>query len=137
MFKFSKNSLKKLEGLHPNLQKFFQELLKVSPYDFSLTQGVRTAEEQNELYQKGRTIAGSIVTNCDGYKLKSNHQVKSDGLGYAGDIAVIVNGKVTWEDKYYCEIANSARELMQKYGIEWGGDWKSFKDLPHFEYVGE
>lgn len=137
MFKFSKNSLKKLEGLHPKLQKFFQELIKISPYDFSITQGVRTAEEQNKLYQQGRTAPGKIVTNCDGYKLKSNHQVKSDGLGYAGDIAVLVNNKITWEEKYYKEVANSARELMKKYNIEWGGDWKSFKDLPHFEYKGK
>ena len=137
MFKFSKKSLKKLEGLHPNLQNFFMELIKISPYDFSITQGVRTAEEQNKLYQQGRTVSGKIVTNCDGYKLKSNHQTKSDGLGHAGDIAVLVNNKITWEEKYYKEVAISARILMQKYNIEWGGDWKNFKDLPHFEYKGE
>ena len=136
MFKFSKKSLKKLEGLHPNLQNFFMELIKISPYDFSITQGIRTAEEQNKLYQQGRTVPGKIVTNCDGYKLKSNHQTKSDGLGHAGDIAVLVNNKITWEEKYYKEVAISARILMQKYNIEWGGDWKNFKDLPHFEYKG-
>lgn len=137
MFKFSRNSEKKLQYLHPNLQNFFRELIKISSYDFSITQGVRTAEEQNKLYQQGRTVPGKIVTNCDGYKLKSNHQTKSDGLGHAGDIAVLVNNKITWEEKYYKEVAISARILMQKYNIEWGGDWKNFKDLPHFEYKGE
>lgn len=137
MYKFSKNSLKKLEDLHPQLQKFFHELIKISSYDFSITQGVRTAEEQNKLYQQGRTAPGAIVTNCDGYKLKSNHQVKPDGFGYAGDIAVLMNNKVTWEERYYKEIAMTARILMQKYNVEWGGDWKNFKDLPHFEYKGE
>lgn len=137
MYKFSKNSLKKLEGLHPQLQNFFKELIKVSPYDFGITHGVRTAEEQNKLYQQGRTVPGKIVTNCDGYKLKSNHQAKTDGFGYAGDIAILINNKITWEEKYYKELANSARDLMQKYNIEWGGDWKNFKDLPHFEYKGE
>lgn len=137
MFKFSKKSLKKLEGLHPNLQKFFKELIKISPYDFSITQGVRTAEEQNKLYQQGRITPGKIVTNCDGYKIKSNHQTKDDGLGHAGDIAVLVNNKITWEEKYYKEVAMTARILMQKYNVEWGGDWKNFKDLPHFEYKGE
>lgn len=136
MYKFSKNSLKKLEGLHPNLKEFFQELLKISKYDFSITQGIRTAEEQNKLYRQGRTEPGAIVTNCDGYKNKSNHQIKNDGYGHAGDIAILVNNKITWEEKYYCEVANSARELMKKYNVEWGGDWKSFKDLPHFEYKG-
>ncbi len=137
MFKFSKNSLKKLEGLHPNLQNFFMELIKISPHDFSITQGIRTTAEQNKLYQQGRTTPGKIVTNCDGYKLKSNHQTKSDGLGHAGDIAVLVNNKITWSERYYKEVAMSARILMQKYNIEWGGDWKNFKDLPHFEYKGE
>lgn len=137
MFKFSKSSEKKLQYLHSNLQKFFRELIKISPYDFSITQGVRTAEEQNKLYQQGRTTPGKLVTNCDGYKLKSNHQIKSDGLGYAGDIAVLVNNKITWEEKYYKEVAISARILMQKYNIEWGGDWRNFKDLPHFEYKGD
>ncbi|MBS5037147.1 MAG: M15 family metallopeptidase [Fusobacterium sp.] len=137
MFKFSKKSLKKLEGLHPNLQNFFMELIKISPYDFSIAQGIRTAEEQNKLYQQGRTTPGKIVTNCDGYKIKSNHQTKDDGLGHAGDIAVLVNNKITWEEKYYKEVAMTARILMQKYNVEWGGDWKNFKDLPHFEYKGE
>ena len=137
MFKFSKNSLKKLERLHPNLQIFFMELIKISPYDFSITQGIRTTAEQNKLYQQGRTTPGKIVTNCDGYKLKSSHQTKSDGLGHAGDIAVLVNNKITWSERYYKEVAMAARILMQKYNIEWGGDWKNFKDLPHFEYKGE
>ena len=137
MFKFSKKSLKKLEGLHPNLQNFFMELIKISPYDFSITQGIRTTAEQNKLYQQGRTTPGKIVTNCDGYKLKSSHQTKSDGLGHAGDIAVLVNNKITWSERYYKEVAMAARILMQKYNIEWGGDWKNFKDLPHFEYKGE
>lgn len=137
MFKFSRNSEKKLQYLHPNLQKFFRELIKISPYDFSITQGVRTAEEQNKLYQQGRTVPGKIVTNCDGYKIKSNHQIKDDGLGHAGDIAVLINNKITWEEKYYKEVAMSARILMQKYNVEWGGDWRNFKDLPHFEYKGE
>ena len=137
MFKFSRNSEKKLQYLHPNLQKFFRELIKISPYDFSITQGIRTAEEQNKLYQRGRTVPGKIVTNCDGYKLKSNHQTKDDGLGHAGDLAVLINNKITWEEKYYKEVAISARILMRKYNIEWGGDWKNFKDLPHFEYKGD
>lgn len=137
MYRFSRTSEKRLMYLHPNLQKFFIELLKISPYDFSISQGVRTAEEQNKLYQQGRTVPGKIITNCDGYKSKSKHQVKEDGFGYAGDIAILVDGKVTWEEKYYEQIANVGRELMKKYNIEWGGNWKNFKDLPHFEYIGE
>ena len=137
MYRFSRTSEKRLMYLHPNLQKFFIELLRISPYDFSISQGVRIAEEQNKLYQQGRTVPGKVITNCDGYKIKSKHQIKSDGFGYAGDIAILVDGKVTWEEKYYKEVAIVGRVLMQKYNVEWGGDWKNFKDLPHFEYIGE
>lgn len=137
MYRFSRTSEKRMMYLHPNLQKFFIELLEISPYDFSISQGIRTAEEQNKLYQQGRTTLGKIITNCDGYKIKSKHQVKSDGFGHAGDIAILVDGKVTWEEKYYKEVARVGRVLMQKYNVEWGGDWKNFKDLPHFEYIGE
>ena len=137
MYRFSRTSEKRLMYLHPNLQKFFIELLRISPYDFSISQGVRIAEEQNKLYQQGRTVPGKVITNCDGYKIKSKHQIKSDGFGYAGDIAILVDGKVTWEEKYYKEVARVGRVLMQKYNVEWGGDWKNFKDLPHFEYIGE
>ena len=54
---------------------------------------MRTAEEQNKLYQYGRTIPGTWRTNCDGYKVQSNHQEKIDGLGYAIDIGVLVKEK--------------------------------------------
>ena len=118
------------------------ELIKISPWNFKITAGVRTAEEQNRLYQKGRSAPGAKVTNADGYKLKSNHQIKFDGLGYATDIGVIVNGeyKGTWKDfHYYQDIYNVAKEkgLLEKYGIEWGGNcWKSFKDAPHWQIKG-
>lgn len=134
MYKFSKRSLNNLEGLHPKLQEFATELIKVTPYDISITYGVRTAEEQNKIYQQGRTIPGKIVTKCDGYNIKSKHQVKADGLGYAFDIAVIINNKSNWDKKVFKEVAESARELMKIYSIEWGGDWKNFSDYPHFQY---
>ena len=86
MFVLSQKSLEKLNGVHINLVNFFKELILVSPWDFKITAGVRTAEEQNKLYQQGRTVKGIKVTKVDGYKLKSNHQIKADGYGYAVDI---------------------------------------------------
>ena len=94
MYTLSETSLKMLKGVHPNLVNFMTELIKISPWNFKITAGVRTAEEQNRLYQKGRTAPGTKVTNVDGYKLKSNHQIKHDGLGYAADIGVLVTEKV-------------------------------------------
>lgn len=134
MYKYSQRSLNNLEGLHPQLQEFAMELIKVTSHDISITCGVRTPEEQNKLYQQGRTTPGKIITKCDGYNIKSKHQVKADGLGYAFDIAVIINNKSNWSKKVFKEVADSARELMKKYNIEWGGDWKNFSDYPHFQY---
>ena len=142
MYTLSETSLKMLKGVHPNLVNFMTELIKISPWNFKITAGVRTAEEQNKLYQKGRTLPGAKVTKVDGYKLKSNHQIKYDGLGYAVDIGVIVNRvyKGTLQDfHYYQDIYNIAKNsgLLQKYNIEWGGNcWKSFKDAPHWQIKG-
>ena len=142
MYTLSETSLKMLKGVHPNLVNFMTELIKISPWNFKITAGVRTAEEQNRLYQKGRSAPGAKVTNVDGYKLKSNHQIKFDGLGYATDIGVIVNGeyKGTWKDfHYYQDIYNAAKRagLLEKYDIEWGGNcWRTFKDAPHWQIKG-
>jgi len=162
MYTLSETSLKMLKGVHPNLVNFMAELIKISPWNFKITAGVRTAEEQNRLYQKGRTAPGAKVTNVDGYKLKSNHQVKFNGLGYATDIGVLVKEKVkvsvmengkkvekviekdvykgTWRDfHYYQDIYDTAKNagLLEKYGIEWGGNcWRTFKDAPHWQIKG-
>ena len=162
MYTLSQTSLDKLEGIHPNLVNFLKELILISPWDFKITAGVRTAEEQNKLYQQGRTTKGIKVTKVDGYKQKSNHQIKFDGFGYAVDIGVLIKEKVkvkvkengkeiekevekivykgSWKDfHYYQDIYNVAREkgLLEKYRIEWGGNcWKSFKDAPHWQIKG-
>lgn len=136
MYKFSNRSLEKLKGLHPKLIEFANKLLEVSPYDFCITQGIRSVEEQQKLYAQGRTLPGSKVTNCDGIKYKSNHQIKNDGYGHAFDIAVLINNKITWDPKYYIEVGKAAEQLMKDYEIEWGGNWKRFKDYPHFELIG-
>ena len=61
--------------------------------------------------------------------------MKADGLGYAFDIAVIIDNKSNWNKKVFKDVADSARELMKKYNIEWGGDWKNFSDYPHFQLM--
>lgn len=145
MFVLSDKSLEKLKGVHPDVVKVFKEAIKNSPYDFRITHGVRTAEEQNKLYQLGRTIKGSKVTNCDGYVKKSNHQPKVDGYGYAVDIFIcgyVKDGKyikTTSQEGYeYSKlkaVAEHVKAVAKKLNINisWGGDWKSFKDYPHFE----
>ena len=143
-YSFSQTSLDKMEKVHPKLVEVMKEAIENSPFDFRITDGARTTEEQFALYQIGRSKPGRIVTNCDGKRAKSNHQIKSDGFGHAVDIfpcGVIENGvyrKFTSEEGYDEKklklIANHilAVAKSKNINIEWGGNWK-MKDTPHFE----
>lgn len=135
MAKYSKASLDKLKGVHPKLVQLMNEVIKETPIDFTIVSGVRTTTEQKALYAQGRTIKGSIVTNADGVKNKSNHQAKSDGYGHAIDFCPYVNGKLDWDTHanfriIAAHILATAKCLGIK--VEWGGNWK-FLDLPHIE----
>jgi peptidoglycan L-alanyl-D-glutamate endopeptidase CwlK len=136
MYKFSQRSLDTLKGIHPKLVEVMQRAIKDSPIDFTVTNGVRTTAQQQALYAQGRTKPGAIVTNADGIKNKSNHQPKADGFGYAVDIFPYYNGSVQVnDDKGLRIIATHIKAVAKKLGyvIEWGGDWKSITDYPHFE----
>lgn len=152
-WKFSKKSMDRLNSVHPDLKNFFVELLPLLPYDIAITSGARTAEEQHNIYMETRENVSGVLrskinpktgkpmshrTNCDGYEHKSNHQVKEDGYGYAVDIAVYVGKNLTWKAKYFGMIYGIAWSsgLLKKYGIEWGGIWKNFEDMPHFQKIG-
>ena len=119
MYKFSERSKAKLETGDIRLQKLMNVAIKESPFDFSITEGIRTLKRQKELVAQGKSKT-----------LKSHHLT-----GKAVDIAVWVNGKVTWDFKYYKEVADHIKEVARKLGyvITWGGDWKTFKDGPHFQ----
>ncbi|KYM56245.1 endolysin [Fusobacterium necrophorum subsp. funduliforme] len=137
-YKFSEESLKKLAGVHPELVSFMKELISVSNLDFKVTAGVRTAAQQNALYQQGRTRKGAVVTRCDGYKYPSNHQEKIDGYGYAADVCILKytsKGDIDWNFKYYKELYEVAKKngLLEKYGVEWAGNWESFQEGAHYQ----
>lgn len=143
-YSFSQTSLDKMKKVHPKLVEVMKAAITDSPYDFRITDGARTTEEQFALYQIGRSKPGRIVTNCDGKKFKSNHQIKADGYGHAVDIfpcGVIENGvyrKFTSEEGYDEKklklIANHilAVAKSKNINVEWGGVWK-MHDTPHFE----
>lgn len=142
MYKFGQRSLDNLKGVHPNLVKVMMEAIKYSPCDFTITDGIRTTKEQQEIFAKGRTKPGKIVTKADGVKGLSNHQDeadgKKDGLGSAVDLYPFFEGKVQTSHKdtvtKLIQIAGHIKMTAQKLGIkiEWGGDWK-FIDYPHFQ----
>lgn len=131
MPEFSKKSLERLSGVHPDLQTIMHYVVK--DFDIKVISGLRTQEEQQALYAQGRSAPGDIVTHLDGLTRRSKHQT-----GLAVDVAPY---PIDWEDHerfrnmgWY--ILGVARMLKQ-YGavdhdIKWGGTWQ-WKDYPHFE----
>lgn len=122
----------RLTGVHPDLVAAVQKILHVMAllgHPMVVTDGVRTLKRQQDLYAQGRTAPGNIVTNADGIRAKSNHQVKEDGWGHAVDMTFVVDGKPTWSDalrwRLYGEVAAAC-------GCKWGGFWKT-PDRPHIE----
>ena len=95
-------------------------------HDLLLTCTERTVEEQAALYAKGRTAPGGIVTQLDGTIRKSKHNAHP---ARAVDVAVVINGKVSWDPAQYAPLG----PLAERYGLIWGGTWDTFKDYPHLE----
>ena len=126
MFKLSKRSRERLNGIEPILIEIVEEAIKTSPLDFGIPSfgGLRTAEEQHYLFNKK-------VSKCDGYKKESYHQ-----SGNAFDIYAYVNKKASWDRGHLTQIARHIQKVaLDKFGIKltWGGDWTRFLDLPHFQ----
>lgn len=120
----SARSLARLSGVHSDLQAVAKRALELSPFDFGITSGKRTKEEQNALFKKG-------ASQLDGYSKKSRHQT-----GHALDFVVYdENGKVTWGFSYYEQVSWAFKQAARELGVAivWGGDWRSFKDGPHIE----
>lgn len=119
MYSFSNRSKERLKGVDSSLIKVMEESIKNSPYDFGITEGIRTPERQKQLYDEGKSLT-----------LKSKHLI-----GRAVDIAVFVEGKLTWDFKYYKPVAEHIKKVAEtlKVNIIWGGDWRRLVDAPHFE----
>jgi len=140
-------SLKKLQGVHPDLVKVIKEAIKETPVDFSIVYGVRTTQEQKDLYALGRTKVnpdgkstnkplGNIVTQKNGTTNKSNHQVKADGYGHAIDFVPYINGKIDWNatNEFKVIVAHiMATAKCLNVPVVAGLYWKTFQDAPHIE----
>lgn len=113
---------------HPRLRKLATELIKECAeqgLQIKIGETLRTTAEQDALYAQGRTKPGSIVTNAKGSSYSSYHQwgtafdfYRSDGLGAYYD-----------KDGFF----NKVGAIGTSIGLEWGGNWKSIKDKPHFQ----
>ncbi|SDQ18491.1 D-alanyl-D-alanine carboxypeptidase [Chryseobacterium soldanellicola] len=127
---WDKSTNGKIEKLHPKIRcaakNFINEVEKTMGIQLRIIQGYRTYAEQNDLYAQGRTKGGSKVTNAKGGQ--SNHN-----FGLAIDVAEIKNGRIDWAEQE--TVLPKIAPIGKKWGFDWGGDWKSLKDKPHFEMM--
>lgn len=117
---------KMIQTLHPKLRaiasKFINEVQKKLGYKLRIASGYRSIDEQNRLYAQGRTTAGGIVTKAKGGSSYHNY-------GLAFDTYFTDNGKTNLVKTITPDVVAIGKSL----GLEWGGDWKTIKDMPHFQ----
>lgn len=117
-FKLSTRSLRNLEGVHSDLLAVVKRAIEITEVDFVVTEGRRTAARQAQLFASGASTT-----------MNSRHLT-----GHAVDLAAWV-GEVRWDWPLYAKLAAAMKAAASELGVPivWGGDWKSFKDGPHFE----
>ena len=124
-FKLGKNSINNLVGVDGRLIEIADIAITLSNIDFGIpsTGGLRSTEDQAKLFEDG-------VSKADGVNNKSYHQ-----SGKALDVYAYVDGKASWDKLHLALIASSMLQASAQLGykLKWGGLWKSWQDMPHFE----
>ena len=112
-------SRQRLQGVHPDLVRVVERAIQLTPIDFTVVEGLRTADRQQQLKEAGASRT-----------LRSRHLT-----GHAIDLGVLVDGEVRWDWPLYHKIAAAMKAAATelKVPLEWGGDWRTFKDGPHFQ----
>jgi peptidoglycan L-alanyl-D-glutamate endopeptidase CwlK len=121
---------RRLEDLLPVVKAkvdcFIAECKEVG-IDLLVTSTYRDNASQNALYEQGRTKPGKIVTNAKAGQSFHNYRC-------AVDVVPLVNGKPMWDAKN--PIWQQVGAIGKSCGLEWAGDWKRFREFPHFQYTG-
>ena len=112
-------SLSRLEGVHPDLVRVVKKAAALSSLDFTVLEGLRTQARQKQLLDLGATKT-----------INSRHLT-----GHAVDLAPMIGGTVRWDWPLYHQLAVIVKEAAkaENVPIQWGGDWRTFKDGPHWE----
>lgn len=112
-------SRSRLEGVHPDLVKVVERAIQLTEVDFTVLEGMRTLARQKKLVAKGASKT-----------MNSRHLT-----GHAVDIGAWVDGTVRWDWPLYYRLADAMKQAAKELDVDmdWGGDWKSFKDGPHYQ----
>lgn len=124
-FQLGRRSLDNLKGVNESLVNVVKRAIEISETDFTVTEGVRTIERQRELVAKGAS------------KTMNSYHIPNARGGRAIDIYPYYNGRVQVHAPHteFRKIAKAMKEAANELGVSitWGGDWKSFCDLPHYQ----
>jgi len=115
-YSLSFRSRQRLSGVHPDLVAVVKRAIEITEQDFSVIEGIRGIERQRQL-----------VKNGDSTTMNSRHLT-----GHAVDLAPY---PLSWDWEYFYPIADAMKAAAEELDVdlEWGGDWKSFPDGPHWE----
>ena len=115
-YALGQRSLQNLSGVHPDLVSVVKRAIEITEQDFSVLEGLRSLEQQRINVDKGVSKT-----------MNSRHLT-----GHAVDL---IPYPVSWDWEYFYPIADAMKQAAEELGvdIEWGGDWKSFPDGPHFQ----
>lgn len=125
---------RKISDLHPDLQPIagkFMEACQRAGVDILITCTYRSGAEQDALYEQGRTKPGAKVTNARAGQSKHNFELHGKPAAKAFDVVPLVNGKPQWSAQHPAWAA--AGKVGKALGLEWAGEWKRFKEYPHFQ----
>src|SRR5262245_54295496 len=115
MFKLGTASKKALIGVHPLLVRVVVLAITTTKQDFKVMEGLRSKDRQKKLVAQGYSQT-----------MNSKHIRQSDGYGHAVDLVPWVNGRVSWDWKYFYPIRDAMKDAAKRLGLQdrvkWGGD---------------
>ena len=123
--KVDDRSEKNIGTLLPEVQPIARALVQkaaANGIQIKIISGLRSYEQQDALYAQGRTAPGPKVTNARGGY--SNHN-----FGIAFDVGVFSGNSYLPESPKYKAVGVLGMDI----GLEWGGNWTSVIDQPHFQ----
>lgn len=130
-------SIQRVRDLHPKVSievaQTIGEIEAMWPPKVAIriVQGLRTIEEQNEIYAQGRTKPGKVVTNAKGGSSFHNY-------GIAFDFALLfdIDGNGKYETLSWDETNPYWKQVVKAFegkGWFWGGNFSTIHDAPHLE----
>lgn len=127
MTSFDQISLARMQGVHPDLRRVLDRALVMAPFPFRVIEGLRSVTRQKELVRIGASQT-----------MRSRHLT-----GHAVDVVPLVDldrdGKIETEEMFSWPLIRKLAPVLKAaaaaegVALEWGGDWKSFKDGPHWQ----